>query len=140
MRKPTWWDPAEIRYTYPQLLWLLGHLHALEAGCYPEIDNELKLPGGDIMQIRKGCARSVMLYRPNPDALRIARELHARLLLCQRDGQVVKARFVEKRSMEEVCCQFGLESRMVYYCTRRCLDFMQGSARPKGGYQHRQLQ
>ena len=140
MRKLTWWDPAEIRYTYPQLIWLLGHLHELEAGCYPGIDNELRLPGGDIMHITKGCARSVMLYKPNADALRIARELHARLLLCQRDGQVVKARFVEKRSMEEVCRQFGLEPRMVYYCTRRCLDFMQGSARPKGGYQYRQLQ
>lgn len=132
--KHTWYDPCQICYDHNQLLFLLNHLHELEAGCYPGIDNDLRIPGGGIGQVTKNCPQSTLLYKPNPDALRFANELNTRLKLCKRDGQIVKARFADHKSVLECCKRFGLHKSEIYFCTHECLKYMEGIKRRRIAY------
>lgn len=132
--KKLWFDPCQISYDHNQLLFLLNHLNELEAGCYPEIENDLRIPGGGIGQVTKNCPGSRILYYPNQDALKIANELNTRLKMCGRDGQIVRARFRDKLTVFDCCVRFGLERWMIFHCTRLCLNFIEGPQRPRGRY------
>jgi len=135
--KRRWFAPEEIRYTKAQLLFLLPHLHSLEAGCYPEIENEVMVAGEQYDPSGGGVPGSRIPYKPNGEAMKIASELNTRLDMCGRDGVIVRRRFADKKSVLEVCQDMGLERRWVFHCTQQCLKFIQGPRRPKGVYRQK---
>ena len=132
--KRTYFHPDDITYTHAQLMFLLYHLHTLEAGCYPGIENEVVMSGGQLDPSGGGCRGSVVPYKPNGDALRMANELNARLKLCGRDGQIVRMRFADHLSVKQVCELMHLERRWVFHCSQQCLKFMAGRSRPRQPY------
>ena len=132
--KRTYFHPDEITYTHAQLLFLLQHLHTLEAGCYPGIENEPLMSGEQLNPSGGGRPGPRVPYTPNGDALRIANELNIRLKLCGRDGQIVRMRFADHLSVKEVGQAMRLERSAVFQCTQRCLSFMAGRARPRQPY------
>lgn len=132
--KELWFDPVEIIYTKRQLQFLLVHLHALEAGCWPDIENEVVISGSGIPYIGSYSARAKMAYKPNPDAERVANELNERLKLCGRDGQIAKARYADGKNVKGVCKMFDLARWMIFHCSNKCLKYMEGKHRRKIPY------
>ena len=128
------YNPEEIVYTKAQLMFLIFHLRELEAGCWPGIENDIVMPSGDIIRGNQGTFKSRILYVWNPDALKVAREVNTRLQMCGRDGAIVKMRFADHLSVQEVCDITKLERRTVFYCTHHCLKYMEGGYRPKSPY------
>ena len=63
--KRTYFWPEEIVYTKAQLMFLLHHLHGLEAGCYPEIENEIIAV--DPSHLRMTFSRRVHIHVPGYD-------------------------------------------------------------------------
>ena len=133
MKKP-YFVPEEISYTNRQLIFILSHLHEIEAGCWPELENELLLPQGGIIEGSDTTPGSKILYKPDPLALRIANEVNIRLKMCGRDGLIVKMRFADHKTVKEVSEKFGIERTQIFWCTHRCIKFMEGRHRPKGQY------
>jgi len=129
LRKEEWYLPEEISYTKHQLLFLLIHLNALQAGCWPEVENEIDLANADMGDPGSPNARPRFLYKPNPDAMRVAWEVVERLKRCGRDGQITRERYTDRASVKEICRKYGLERSMAFYCVQQCIKYMEGHNR-----------
>ena len=125
--KKQYFLPEEIRFTKVQVLFLMNHLTELAAGKYPEIETEPILPDGSgIAKMNPKAKRDKVPYKPNHYALRIAHELNERLKSCGQDGEIVKERFVNKKSVEEVCGEFDVGIQEVFRATQKVLKFISG--------------
>lgn len=120
------YNPEEIRW-HPreQVIWLIRNLPAFQAGVWPGSEPMLK-EGTEYIQANADGASGSMPYVPDVVALRMARQIEDRLNRCGVDGEIVKARFIESISPQELALRFDLTVQSIYKRTSNALKYMRG--------------
>jgi len=115
---------AEVRYAKDQLIFLLNNLGSLQAGVWP--GDEPNIPGHEDCESKGGVYGSSPPYIPDKEVIRIAREIDRRLLACGDDGSLLRERYSEHKTVEQLARMFSVSRWLVYHRCQRALKYLEG--------------
>ena len=127
MTDATWFSYGEIRYSVPQILFLLEHKSLLESGFWPPEHIESIFYGG-------GKGRRTKTEATFVKPIIVIAELNYRLKACSLDGQLVIQRYSQGYDEIDLARRHGLEYEQVVENIGISLSYCQGAKRKRTDY------
>lgn len=124
-----WFSPSSIRFTWEQVIWLLGFLSMLKRGDYPPEPVEsgyFDTPIG-----KKTVPHRAHFETP----VLIAVEIEERLALTGQDGEMVRAFYCKGLREDEIARLVNCDELDVWRRINRALRYIKGSRRKRRSYQ-----
>lgn len=133
MTKKDWYSPGSIKYTKPQVRWLIPHLPLLGQGIYPRRYKETGYTDNQTDQRQKNN------QAPFIKAIEIRAELMKRIELAFQDGLIMEFLYSiepddEVFVINHIAKCLHLDNREVTQRIRNALYFVSGSDRKTGSY------
>ena len=125
MNDKDWWSPGEIKFTYPQVQWLLRHYNLLVVGQWPHPDGSSGYTDITGIQLTRG--RRKWAYFETP--CDVAAELDERMSRLGALGSIIRDLYVHGWSQEKVGKWWGISQPRVHEWQRLGMYYMTGRNR-----------
>jgi len=139
--------PHQIRFSKPQILFLLKNYHIIKEGNWVQPNGEIIENGYDLLRdtsIAHINGNAMVSSPPASDRtlnqiyykekiLQIYNELNDRLSRCA-DGELLIARFANRVPVRQLCDSFKIQRQQVYHRCQRAIKYLSGRKAKKTNY------
>lgn len=119
-----WYNPDTIKYTRPEVIWLLGHFPEIKHGEWPAY------PKGTAYYREAHLSKKAIDYEASSEKIiSIAKELGSRLIMAGYDGALVLLYYSAGLSYETISKMTGITEKIIIGKVDNVLSYVEGEKR-----------